>query len=1147
MSISRQLAAIMFTDIEGYTALMQQNEQKAIEVRDKHRRIFNSVTEKHKGKVLQYYGDGTLSIFDSAIDAVHCGIELQQGLLETPAIPVRIGIHMGDIIFSEEEIIGDSVNVAARIESLAVAGSVLISGKVYDEIKNQVSIRSIWLKTVKFKNVARPLEVYAIANPGLVVPEPTSLSGKTEPDPASPPEKPAQPDASLPYTAPPAQILATKLYIPSPRPNAVRRPRLLARLHGGITGKLTLISASAGFGKTTLVSEWVEELRFTNPDLRFTSDDLRFTNPVEQEDAASIVNCIPEIPDPTLINRTSEIPPRGIAWLSLEEGDSNPSRFLTYVVAALQRLNPDIGAAVLPMLQSPQLPPIESILTVLINEINSMAPFVLVLDDYHVIESPEIDQGLVFLLDHQPPWMHLVIATREDPSLPLARLRVRGQLTELRAIDLRFMPDEAAAFLRQVMGLELSREDIAALEIRTEGWIAGLQMAALTLQGRSDTASFIQAFTGSHRFVLDYLVEEVLQRQPESVRHFLLQTAMLDRLCGPLCDAVTNGEGGQALLDTLERGNLFVVPLDGRRQWYRYHHLFADVLRAYAAEKQPEVLPLLHQRASDWYAQADLYPEAIHHALAAADFVRTATLLELVWPEMDGRFQSEAWLAWAKKIPSEIVLVRPVLGLAYAWAWLNRGDMEAGESQLKAAEQGLEPSPQRVIVDEEQFRFLPASIATARAYIAQARGDIPATVRHARQALDHLPADDHLRRGPAAALLGLAEWADGALEAAHRSIADAMANFERVGNLHFAISGTYGMADILIAQGRLRAAIRTYERAMKLVQEQGEPLLRGTADLYLGLGELYREQGDTEAAVQYLNKSAELGESLALPDWPCRMREAQARMQALRGDLNGALDQLAEAERLYYQSPVPNLRPIAAQRARIWLRQGRLAEAAAWARAESLSADDALTYLREFEHLTLVRIFLAQHEQDAATDVLPAAEKLLERLLQAAEAGERMGSVIEILILQALVLDAQGKSALALAALARALQLAAPEGYVRIFVDEGSPMIRLLREATTQHGMQPYVSRLLAASEAEQPSQSDPLSRSAAHPLVEPLSARELEVLQLIEKGLSNQEISDRLFLALTTVKGHNRNIFGKLGVQRRTEAVARARELGVL
>ncbi len=937
-------------------------------------------------------------------------------------------------------------------------------------------------------------------------------------------------------------LLTTKLYIPPPRPNLVERPRLIERLNEGLHRKLTLISAPAGFGKTTLVSEWVAGCER------------------------------PAAPGP----------PTRTGWLSLDEGDNDPTRFLAYLVAALQTIAANVGEGALGMLQSPQPPPTEAVLTVLINEIAAIPDrVVLVLDDYHIIESSPVDAStsvdgaLTFTLEHLPPHMHLVIATRDDPHLSLARLRASGQLTELRAADLRFTPDEAATFLNQVMSLSLSADEITALETRTEGWIAGLQMAALSMQGREDTASFIQAFTGSHRFVMDYLVEEVLRRQPERVRSFLLQTSILDRLSGPLCDAVrfgsaispssaegtavTGQEDGRGMLAALERGNLFVVPLDDRRQWYRYHHLFADVLQAHLMEEQPNQVPALHRRASEWYEHNGSPSDAIRHAIAAEDFKRAADLAELAWPAMDGTFQSATWLGWVKTLPDELIRARPVLSVGYAWALLDGGELEASVSRLRDAERWLDtpadkgerpeaPSAEMVVVDQDQFRSLPASIATARTYHAQALGDIPGTVKYARRALDLLPEGDHLKHGQVASLLGLAYWASGDLEAAHRSVADGMDRMQKAGNIVFAIGTTTGLAYIREAQGRLCEAKSTYEQSLQLAAEHGEAVLRVRASLHLGLSGVHLEQGDLEAARQHLLRSEELGEQAALADWPYRWRLAQARLKEALADLDGALDLLDEAERIYFRSPVPDVYPIAALKTRVWIRQGRLTEALAWARERGLSVDDDLSYLREFEHLTLARVLIAEYRSDLVDGSILEAMELLERLLKAAEEGRRMGSVIEILALQALAQEAQGNIPLALAPLERALALAEPEGYVRVFVSEGQPMARLLYKALSRGIAPDYVRQLLAAFPDIEPDQiGPPKTQVPESELVEPLSEREIEVLQLIAEGLTNQEVATRLYLSLHTVKVHARNIYGKLGVKNRTQAVARGKALGIL
>lgn len=911
-------------------------------------------------------------------------------------------------------------------------------------------------------------------------------------------------------------ILATKLYIPPPRANGVARPRLHARLDESLQQKLTLVAAPAGYGKTTLVSAW-------------------------------IVTC-----------------GRPVAWLSLDEDDNDPIRFLTYLVSALQTVAPQVGRSLLTTLQSPQPPPLAIMLTALVNEIATLPdPFILILDDYHLIDAAPngggllgtppgaVDQALTFLIDHLPPQIHLIITTREDPQLPLARLRARGELNEIRAADLRFTPTEAADFLNQMLGATLATEQIAALGARTEGWIAGLQLAALSLRGRGDIAGFIQAFTGDHRYIGDYLVEEVLQRQPAHVRTFLLQTAILDRLCGPLCDAVTQQTDGRELLALLERANLFVVPLDDKREWYRYHHLFADVLHAHAIKEQPTQVATWHGRASAWCEANGLRAEAIHHALAATDFARAADLVELTWPALHrSNFRSAALQGWMKALPAAVVRTRPVLSVGYAWEYLNSGELETAAAYLRDAEDWLDradapPTEAMTFMDAEEFRLLPAEIASARTYLALAQGDIASTVTYARRALDLLPAGAYVRRGPAAALLGLAYWAGGELEAAYQALAEGMAGFQQAGNLIFAISGTYGLADIRTVQGRLHEAVQIYQHALQLATAQGKPTVQGTADLYLGLGELAREQGDLPAAAQYLVQSDALGEGAALPNWPWRRAVVHAQLQQTLRNLAGALDLLAEAERRYFRGPVPDFRAIGALKALVWVRQGRLAEALGWARTRGLSAADDLSYLREFEHITLARVLIAQHQHDRNEAHLQAALSLLARLLAAAETGGRMGSVIEILMVQALAYQAQGNFPLALTALERALTLAEPAGYVRLFVDEGAPLAELLQRMKVEGGrMKAYIQKLRAAFGEQVTLQ---LSASIPQPLVEPLSQRELEILRLIAQGLSNQEIGARLFLALDTVKGHNRRIFEKLQVQRRTEATARAHELGVL
>ncbi len=918
-------------------------------------------------------------------------------------------------------------------------------------------------------------------------------------------------------------LLLTKLYVPPPRPNLVLRPRLIERLNEGLHCKLTLISAAAGFGKTTLVSEWVASCG------------------------------------------------QPVAWLSLDEGDKDPARFLTYLVAAIQTIQKDIGKGVLGAIQTSQpLTTInEFLLATLLNEIAAIPDhLILVLDDYHVVDSEPIDHALTYLLDHLPPQMHLVITTREDPSLPLPRYRARGQLIELRAADLRFTHEEAGAFLNQMMNLELSLENIAALETHTEGWITGLQLAALSMQGREDIATFIQSFTGSHRFVLDYLVEEVLQCQSEPVRSFLLQTALLDRFCAPLCNAVTGREDGKEMLDVLERSNLFLVPLDDSRQWYRYHHLFAEVLLTHLNEVHPDQAATLHGRASTWYERNGLRPDAINHALAAKDFENAAGLIELAGPttEFVG-IQSVTWLGWVKTLPEELTRARPVLNVWYAYALLGRGEIEAALSRLIDAEQWLvstdtmkaqmeTPPVEMVVVDKEQFKSLPATIAICRAYIAQAFGNISDTVKYASHVLE-LPEGDPFRHSQASMLLGITYWACGNLEAADRVFADYTMKLRAAGNLPDAISSTVVLADIRLALGRLHQAVNTIEQLLQFVMDQGEPICLDTADMHRGLSELYLEQGNLEAAAQHLRRSKELGEKAELPVWRYRWSIARARLDETQGDLEGALAHLDEAERLYIRTPLPNMRPISAMKARIWVAQGRLTHALEWVREQGLSPEDDLCYLHEFEHITLARILIAQYQNDRKDGSFDAVMPFLERLLQAAQEGSRMGSVIEILAMQALAHQAQGNITPALAALERALALAEPEGYVRIFVAEGQSMAELLKRLEAKDGsfhVKKYILKLLSAFKMHdefRPFGSSPAKKSKSsvnsHPLIEPLSERELEVLKLLRSELSGPEIAHDRMVSLSTIRTHTQNIYAKLGVNNRRAAVRRAEELDLL
>jgi LuxR family maltose regulon positive regulatory protein len=903
-------------------------------------------------------------------------------------------------------------------------------------------------------------------------------------------------------------LLGTKLYVPKLRRSLVVRPRLHEQLSRGAESKLTLISAPAGFGKTTMLAEWLAAVPAGGP---------------------------------------------WAAWLSLDPGDTGSASFWTYLITALQTVAPGVGASALSLLQAPRPPPIETVLAPLLNELSAVSnDIVLVLDDYHVVDAPDVQGGMAFLLEHLPPRLHLVIASRADPALPLARLRARGELAEIRAADLRFTPDEAAAYLNEAMGLDLGASDVAALEARTEGWIAALQLAALSIQGRDDISGFIEGFAGDDRYIVDYLVEEVLQRQPEQVRSFLLQTCILDRLSGPLCDAVTGQADGKAMLEALDRGNLFLIPLDDRRRWYRYHHLFADVLQARLLDEQPDAIHALHRRASAWYAQAGEPSEAIRHALAGEDFERAADMVELAIPAMRQVRQEATARRWLEALPDELIRVRPVLSVGFAGALLVSGQLEGVEARLRDAERWLDtradardgpeaPSTVMVVVDEEEFRRLPGAIAIYRAAQALALGDVAGTVTHARRALDLVAEDDHLGRGAAAGFLGLTYWASGELEAAHRSWAGAMASLQMAGHVSDAIGCAIALADIEIAQGRLGEAMRTYERGLVLATEQGAPVLRGAADMHVGISELLRERNDLEAASEHLVTSRELGDENGLPQNPYRSRVAAARIRQAEGDLDGALELLTEAERLYVGDFSPNVRPIAALKARVWIAQGKLSDALGWARERGLSATDDLSYMREFEHISLAAVLLAQGIHDGADHTIAEAADLTERLLAAAEDGGRNGGAIEILVVQALARHARGDLAGAMTSLDRAMALAEPQGYVRVFIDEGPRMAALLKLAAKQRSAPGYVRRLLAAFVTGEG------AAAVAQPLIDPLSERELEVLRLLQTDLGGPDIARELVVSLSTVRTHTQSIYAKLGVNSRRAAIRRAAELDLL
>ena len=903
-------------------------------------------------------------------------------------------------------------------------------------------------------------------------------------------------------------LLETKFHVPTRRRGWVGRPRLTERLGRAGESALILVSAPAGFGKTTLLTDW----------LTVETTDERFA-----------------------------------AWLSLDEGDNDPALFWAYVIAALHTAVPGVGATAIALLSSTESPP-EAFVVALLNDLAAISEqVVLVLDDYHVIEDPVIRDSMAYLVKHLPRQLRLVLASRADPTLPLARLRARAELVEVRAADLRFTFEETAAYLNEMMGLDLAPADVAVLEGRTEGWIAALQLAALSMQGRDDIAGFVSGFAGDDRYIVDYLVGEVLERQPEQVRSFLLHTSILSQLNASLCDAVTGRDDGRLMLDVLDRGNLLVVPLDERRLWYRYHHLFADMLRARLFDEQRDQVQQLHRRASDWYARNGDQPAAIGHALEGENFERAADLIETAaMPAFRAR-QEATFRRWLVALPEELFRIRPVLAIADVAVHMSSGDIEGVEARLQDIEHCLEAAGEPgdpgaastaiVVIDHDLFRRLPNQIAVYRAGIALLRGDAAGTITHARRALELAAEDDHLGHGSAAALMALAYWNQGDLDAAHRRYGEALPSLQKAGNLSDSLGLCLALADILIAQGRLGEAMATYRTGLEVAAGQAPLVLRGAADMHVGISEILRERNDLDAAQQHLRTSTELGEHAALPQNPYRSRVALARIRQAQGDLASAEDLLDEAQRVYTGDYSPDVRPVAALRARVQLAQGKGGEALAWAHDRHLSATDALSYLHEFEHITLARILLALDARPGEDSPRDQATRLLERLLAAAKVGHRAGSVIEISVLQALDHHARGDMPAAMAALEQALTLAEPQGHVRVFIDEGPPMTTLLR-AATQHGRghgrgHDYASDLLAADTAKG-------RAPAQRGLVEPLSTRELHVLRLLRTDLSGPDIARELTVSLNTIRSHTKSIYAKLSVNNRRAAVRRADELNL-
>jgi LuxR family maltose regulon positive regulatory protein len=915
-----------------------------------------------------------------------------------------------------------------------------------------------------------------------------------------------------------APILTTKLYFPPARTSLVSRPRLVEKLDRGLKGTLTLISAPAGYGKTTLMSEW----------------------------------------------RTSVGRDFPLAWLSLDVNDNDFVRFMNYLAFALTTLDPVLAINTLPLVQSPQHPPISEILTTLINDISEFdQQFVFALDDYHVITDPAIHGAVTYLTDHLPPQMHLVILTRADPPLPLSRLRSRGQLVEIRSEELRFTIPEASAFFSQVMGIELSPAAITALESRSEGWIAALQLVALSIQGRTaeSLAGFITDFAGTHHYIADYLVEEVLNRQSDIVREFLLCTSILDQLTGSLCDALLDRGDGQNMLEILERSNLFLTGLDDERRWYRYHHLFADLLRSHLRREHPQRWIDLHRRAAQWCEQHDMVEESVQYALTTEDYEMAGNLIEKVSGDMVSRERISLMMRWVKSLPKEVLYSRPRLCIYYAWTLSFGGYLDEADNLIRYVEEAFEEYKalgEKTIFHNRLANLKNVPSQDGRELPFEDRLSIVLNLQHASierfrnlemaktycgLALKHLPANDIDNRTTALFFLGHIQLLNGETLLAHQTLQESVRLTLLTQESSINLSAVNYLGQAMILQGKLHQAMELFTQAARLMVSQPKSHLLGIE--LIRMGDVYREWNELDKASQNIQEGLHLAESIGDFVFLRDGYIAKSRLEQSLGNLESAGIYLQKAERIARNTETAHgITPIKALQVSLWIGMGDIQSAEQWIKdagldIENYATHDSPHFLDEYSLITLARLHIARGH-------LGEARRLLDQLQTFAASAGRQGRVIEILILQALAHYAGGEKVRAVEALTKALVLAEPEGYVRLFVEQGAKMEELLELVGKSKGvgaLASYVYKLLGTFPDRQ---AKPLA-SLQQPLIEPLSQRELEILQLVAAGMSNREVADQLVLATGTVKKHLNNIFGKLDVQNRTQCVARARELHLL
>jgi LuxR family maltose regulon positive regulatory protein len=888
----------------------------------------------------------------------------------------------------------------------------------------------------------------------------------------------------------PAQIPTAKLSIPQTRKKMVRRQRLTQHLAKGMDGKLTLVSGPAGFGKTTLLSEWVAQVNYP------------------------------------------------VGWVSLDEGDNDWGRFLSFFIKGLQNISEGIANGVLEMLYADKPQESDALITYLINQMMEIqTPFLLVLDDYHVISEPGIHQLMQLILENQPPQMHLVVSTRSDPPWPLARWRARGELSEIRTQDLRFSLEETSIFMNEIMGLELTRQNVEQLEARIEGWVAGLQLAALSIKNQDDISGFIKRFTGSHRFVFDYLMDDVFRGLSSNIQDFLLKTSILDRLCAQLCDHLRNAGDSQNILDQLDQLNLFVVPLDDHRSWYRYHHLFAELIQQIAHQKLSGQMTQLHRKAGEWYQRNGLVSEAIHHAAAQGNMDQVADLIEKNFIAVLEHRDRLALTRWLETLPADIIQSRPWLNVAYAYVLLPRGATEMVSRLLRQAENSVRQ------ISKPERPHICSYLNYIHAELAVRSGDMTATIDYARKSLDGVPQNDKRLRCSAASILGTTLQRCGSFEGAAQAFAEGIASGQTLGDSNAVITLYGDLIGLYVEQGKLHQAHARCQEAFNYIETSYQRRGRYTpaaAHIHFRLSTILRHWNDLERSLRHARISDEI-----LGKWGLRYRlnfiNLAIALHAV-GNHSGAHQTLMDAEQVARQQAAYWAENVKATRALFWLAEGNLQAASQWASERNRKLHGEVDYQNQLVYRTLAQVRLAQGQR-GDENALGEAQSLLARLVRLFESSGAIAYLLQTLILQALAFQAAEQPGQAMNSLRRAILLGEGGGYIRVFTREGQPMEKLLRSAAVPGNQSPYMVKLLDAFE----NTSKGVNGSSIATFTESLTDREREVLRFLESSMTVPEMADSLVISIGTVRTHIKRIYRKLGVHSRFEAVTKAKELHLL